>query len=54
MLETLKEEVKFESLIRHVENSDERILLSSLTLMNVIYSKLNNEEKQSIVNVFLI
>lgn len=51
LIPTIKEEVKFETLIRHLENSDERILLIVLTLMNSIYSHSNAEEKQAIAKV---
>uniref|UniRef100_A0A915D2T4 ELMO domain-containing protein n=1 Tax=Ditylenchus dipsaci TaxID=166011 RepID=A0A915D2T4_9BILA len=51
LITTIKEEVKFESLIRHLINSDERILLSVLSLMNLIHISSNNEEKQGIVKV---
>ncbi|KHN71945.1 Cell death abnormality protein 12 [Toxocara canis] len=42
-------EVPFESLIRHLEKSDERVIHNVLTLMNSLYSKASNEDKSIIV-----
>ncbi|KAM3720898.1 Cell death abnormality protein [Dirofilaria immitis] len=42
-------EVPFESLIRHLEKSDERIILNVLTLMNSLYNKARDHIKNDIV-----
>lgn len=42
-------EVPFESLIRHLEKSDERVILNVLTLMNSLYSKARDHVKNDIV-----
>uniref|UniRef100_A0A914ZP91 Secreted protein n=1 Tax=Parascaris univalens TaxID=6257 RepID=A0A914ZP91_PARUN len=42
-------EVPFESLIRHLEKSDERVIHNVLTLMNSLYSKASDEDKSIIV-----
>lgn len=42
-------EVPFESLIRHLEKSDERVLLNVLTLMNSLYAKAHDDERATIV-----
>lgn len=44
-------EIRFESLIRHLEKSDERILLGTLSLMNLIYARANDEERLRILRV---
>ncbi|KAE9551412.1 hypothetical protein FO519_005367 [Halicephalobus sp. NKZ332] len=47
--EIVKEEVKFESLIRHLEKTEERILLCVLTLMNLLFEKTDEETRASIL-----
>ncbi|KAL3998941.1 hypothetical protein ACH3XW_17125 [Acanthocheilonema viteae] len=42
-------EVPFESLIRHLEKSDERVILNVLTLMNSLYSKARDHVKNDII-----
>ncbi|VDK83156.1 unnamed protein product [Onchocerca ochengi] len=42
-------EVPFESLIRHLEKSDERVILNVLTLMNSLYNKARDHVKSDIV-----
>uniref|UniRef100_A0A1I7VIW5 ELMO domain-containing protein n=1 Tax=Loa loa TaxID=7209 RepID=A0A1I7VIW5_LOALO len=42
-------EVPFESLIRHLEKSDERVILNVLTLMNSLYNKARDHVKNDIV-----
>lgn len=44
-------EVPFESLIRHLEKSDERVLLNVLTLMNSLYNKASSDERSIIIEV---
>ncbi|MFH4976225.1 hypothetical protein AB6A40_002934 [Gnathostoma spinigerum] len=48
-MQTVMSEVRFETLIRHLEKSDERIIASVLTLMNSLYSKSEAEEKRLII-----
>lgn len=43
------DEVPFESLIRHLEKSDERVLCNVLTLMNSLYAKANEAGRAAIV-----
>ena len=47
--EIVKKEVKFESLIRHLEKTEERILLCVLTLMNLLFEKADEETRASIL-----
>lgn len=47
-------EVPFESLIRHLEKSDERVIHNVLTLMNSLYSKASDEDKSIIVEVRIV
>lgn len=42
-------EIPFESLLRHLEKSDERVLHSVLLLMNSLYAKASNEGKAAIL-----
>ncbi|VDO49001.1 unnamed protein product, partial [Onchocerca flexuosa] len=42
-------EVPFESLIRHLEKSDERVILNVLTLMNSLYNKARDHVKSDII-----
>lgn len=44
-------EVPFESLIRHLEKSDERVILNVLTLMNSLYNKARDHVKNDIIEV---
>lgn len=44
-------EVPFESLIRHLEKSDERVILNVLTLMNSLYNKARDDERNIIIEV---
>lgn len=44
-------EVPFESLIRHLEKSDERVILNVLMLMNSLYSKARDHVKNDIIEV---
>ncbi|VDN57243.1 unnamed protein product [Dracunculus medinensis] len=46
-------EVPFESLIRHLEKSDERVLLNVLTLMNSLYNKASSDERSIIIEHLL-
>uniref|UniRef100_A0A915PXA7 ELMO domain-containing protein n=1 Tax=Setaria digitata TaxID=48799 RepID=A0A915PXA7_9BILA len=43
------QEVPFESLIRHLEKSDERVILNVLTLMNSLYNKAKDHVKNDII-----
>jgi len=54
MEEVIRGEVGFNSLIRHLENSDEQILLSVLTLMNKLYLGAKEEEKRAIIKVYFL
>lgn len=49
--EGLRREVPVDSLIRHLDNTDQRVLLSSLALINALYSLADREERISIVKV---
>lgn len=48
------QEVPFESLLRHLEKSDERVLHSVLTVMNSLYAKASDQEKDAILLVIFI
>ncbi|KAH7723897.1 cell death abnormality protein 12 [Aphelenchoides avenae] len=49
--DVIMKEIRFESLIRHLEKSDERILLGTLSLMNLIYVRANDEERLRILRI---
>uniref|UniRef100_A0A914BVX8 ELMO domain-containing protein n=1 Tax=Acrobeloides nanus TaxID=290746 RepID=A0A914BVX8_9BILA len=49
--ELIKNTIPFESCVRQLGKSDERILLYVLTLMNILYEKANEEDKITILKV---
>ncbi|VDN05150.1 unnamed protein product [Thelazia callipaeda] len=48
-MKLVSREVPFESLIRHLEKSDERVILNVLTLMNSLYIKAKDDVRADIV-----
>ncbi|KAL3125899.1 hypothetical protein niasHT_009428 [Heterodera trifolii] len=49
--ESIRERLSVESLIRHLDNSDERIALSSLSLINAIYELADRGERLTIIKI---
>ncbi|KAL3072730.1 hypothetical protein niasHS_017704 [Heterodera schachtii] len=49
--ESIRERLSVESLIRHLDNSDERIALSSLSLINAIYELSDRGERLTIIKI---
>jgi hypothetical protein len=49
--ECLKRDIPVDSLIRNLDNTDQRVLLGSLALINGLYALADREERIGIVKV---
>ncbi|CAK5090145.1 unnamed protein product [Meloidogyne enterolobii] len=54
LTECLKSEMPVNLLIRHLDNTNERVMISSISLINSVYGLADREERINIVKVFIL